>query len=87
MHYNIPYHAHELTFSCYHRYNYLNDHVLCEFFIEEPGLVKESLYFKIWSFVLMPNHVHLLIYPINETYDISTILQHIKGKCSSRYRQ
>lgn len=86
-HYNISYHAHELTFSCYHRNPYLNDSVLCEFFIEELALAKSIFNFKIWAFVLMPNHVHLLIYAINETYDISTILQHIKGKSSSRYRK
>ncbi len=86
-HYNIPYHAHELTFSCYHRYDYLNDPILCEYFIEGLVLAKEMFYFKIWAFVLMPNHVHLLIYPIHETYDISIILQYIKGKSSSRYRK
>ena len=75
-HYNIPYHAHELTFSCYHRYDYLKDPVVCNILFEELGYVKEKFNFKIWAYVLMPNHVHLLIFP-----------QHIKGKSASRYRE
>ena len=30
--YNIKGHAHELTFSCYHQYNYLNEPESCELF-------------------------------------------------------
>jgi len=26
---NISFHAHELPFSCYHRYDYLNDTAVC----------------------------------------------------------
>ena len=33
-HYNIPYHAHELTFTCYHRTQYLKNRVLCDLFVE-----------------------------------------------------
>jgi len=86
-HYNIPNHAHELTFSCYRRMDYLNDPVICKIFIEELGKAKEKLHFKIWAYVLMSNHVHLLLFPENEFYNISNILQHMKGKTSSRYRQ
>jgi len=86
-HYNISYHAHELTFTCYHRYHYLKDPVLCDLFIEELILAKAKFSFKLWTFVLMPNHVHLLIYPVHEQYNISIILKHIKGKSSLRYRR
>ncbi len=34
----------------------------------------------------MPNHVHLFIYPTQNEYKISAILQSIKGKTSKRYR-
>ena len=34
----------------------------------------------------MPNHVHLLIYPYQSKYSISTMLQAINGKTSYRYR-
>jgi putative transposase len=86
-HYNISYHAHELTFTCYHRYAYLTDSVLCDIFIEELINAKEKFNFKLWAYVLMPNHVHFLLYPKNESYEISVILQNIKGASSTRYRQ
>ena len=34
----------------------------------------------------MPNHVHFLIYPYQKDYNISKIMQSIKGKTSTRYR-
>ncbi len=36
-HYNTPRHAHELTFSCYHRYPYLESPKACSIFLEELG--------------------------------------------------
>ena len=84
--YNIEGHAHELTFSCYHQYNYLNDSQCCIFFMEELSSAREKYQFYIWAYVLMPNHVHLLIYPYQSKYHISTMLQAIKGKTSYRYR-
>jgi len=33
----------------------------------------------------MPTHVHLIIWPENPTYDISTILKHTKGRMSRKY--
>lgn len=84
--YDIPGHAHELTFSCYHRYDYLKDQMACSIFLDELSQAKERFKFKIWAYVLMPNHVHLLIYPEMNTYKIAVILKHIKGKTSTRYR-
>ncbi len=84
--YDIPGHAHELTFSCYHRFHYLKDPVCCSIFISELSHAKEHFLFRLWAYVLMPNHVHLFIYPTQTNYKISTILQSIKGKTSKRYR-
>jgi len=85
-HYNIPHHAHELTFSCEHHSAYLREETPCRIFLEELALAKREFEFYIWAYVLMPTHVHLLIYPKNEVYNISRILYKIKGKTSTRYR-
>jgi len=45
--YNIEGHAHELTFSCYHQYNYLNDPQCCIFFMEELSSAREKYQFYI----------------------------------------
>ncbi len=84
--YNIKGHAHELTFSCYHQYRYLVDSTSCSLFIEELEKAGKEFHFHIWAYVLMPTHVHLLIYPIEKDYNISKIMQSIKGKMSTRYR-
>ena len=84
--YNIQGHAHELTFSCFHQFNYLNHPKSCTLFIQELSLAREKSPFYLWAYVLMPNHVHMLIYPYQSDYDISVILQTIKGKMSTKYR-
>ncbi len=83
--YDIAGHAHEMTFSCYHRFDYLNDRTSCLLFLEELGRAKQLFKFKLWAYVLMPNHVHLLLFPYEATYKISAILQSIKGRTSKRY--
>ena len=45
--YNIEGHAYELTFSCYHQYNYLNDPQCCTFLMEELSSVREKYQFYI----------------------------------------
>jgi len=42
--YNIEGHAHELIFSCYHHYNYLNDPQCCTFFMEELSSARARRY-------------------------------------------
>ena len=54
--------------------------------MEELSSAREKYQFYLWAYVLMPNHVHLLIYPYQSKYNISIILQAIKGKTSYRYR-
>jgi len=41
--------------------------------------------FKIWAYVIMANHVHILIWPLDAKYDISKIDSGIKGISSKRY--
>lgn len=84
--YNLEGHAQELIFSCYHQYNYLNYPICCTIFMEELLSDRRKYQFHLWAYVLMPNHVHLLIYPYQKNYDISIILQSIKGKMSTSYR-
>ena len=84
--YDIPGHARELTFSCYHRSDYLMDQTVCLFFLEELNQAQRHFKFKLWAYVLMPNHVHLLLFPQDGT-QMSTLLQSIKGRTSKRVRE
>ena len=76
--YNIPGHAHELTFSCYKKRKFLLSNRACQWLIEAIDKAREKHNFSLWAYVLMPDHVHLLIKPTDEEYSISSILKDIK---------
>jgi len=46
--------------------------------IESLIRAKRELEFDLWAYVIMPEHVHLLICPRDDRYDISQILKAIK---------
>ncbi len=82
--FNIKRHAHELTFSCYKNKPLLKSKTACEFLAEAIERFSVKYQFKVWAYVFMPNHVHLLIFPTAEDYNISKILQSIKLSVSKR---
>ena len=82
--FNTPGHAHELTFSCYRNRPFLSSRLYCLHLCEAISVARQRFYFHVWAYVLMPNHVHLLIYPTLESYDIAEILQNIKQSVSRR---
>jgi putative transposase len=84
-HYNTPGHAHELTFSCYRRSDYFLDPKASEIFLQVISEAKIQYRFRVWAYVIMPNHVHLLLWPQDNKYDIAKIDCGIKGVFSKRY--
>jgi putative transposase len=53
--------VHALTFSCYRRRPFLNDPKVRELFLESLGRARNRHGFLLWAYVLMPEHVHLVI--------------------------
>jgi putative transposase len=84
MSYDIPGQAHELTFSCYQNRQFLKSETICGFFIESLKRAKEKHNFDIWAYVIMPEHIHLLIFPQEQKYFIAKILQSIKQSSSKK---
>ncbi len=84
-HYNIPGHAHGLTFSCFKGIPFFNDNATCESFLLELERTRREFSILIWAYVLMPNHVHLLIWPTKKDYDISKICKSLKGRFARRH--
>ncbi|MFQ6007623.1 MAG: transposase [Candidatus Zixiibacteriota bacterium] len=82
--YNIPGHAHELTFCCYQHRAFLNSERTCHYLAEAIIRAKAIHQFDLWAYVFMPEHVHLLICPRKESYSISKILLSIKQPVSRR---
>ncbi|MBD3422065.1 MAG: hypothetical protein GF398_18285, partial [Chitinivibrionales bacterium] len=79
-------HGHELTFYCYHRYDYLSEPTECKLYLSEPEKSRKEHGFELWAYVLMPNHVHLVIWPHQSTYDIARIHNAAEGRMAKQYR-
>ena len=52
---------HFVTFSCHNRLPFLNDPRACTFFIEALESVRKRYVFFVFGYVVMPEHVHLLV--------------------------
>ena len=77
---NTPGEAHELTFSCYKRLPLLvSDHV-CRTFLRVLGESRDKFDFEVWAYVLMPEHVHILINPRHGDYDVDLIRRDLKQR-------
>ena len=75
---NTPGEAHALTFTCYHRYPFLTKERVCGWLADAIDKARGRLNFRLWAYVFMPEHVHLMIWPAQPIYDIRVILQAIK---------
>ena len=71
-------HAHALTFSCYRRRPFFTKHCFCEWMVESIAAARVKHGFHVWAYVIMPEHVHLLIFPTSREYSISKILSTLK---------
>lgn len=76
--FNIPGHAHELTFSCYKRYQFLKSDRTCRWLAEAIDEARAKWRFDLWTYVFMPEHVHLILHPRDAAYDIAQIRKAIK---------
>ena len=74
---DIPFDAHCLTFSCFGRNPFLRSERTCRWFLEALDAAREKEPFDLWAFVIMPEHVHVVLWPDEQT-KISGILRSIK---------
>jgi len=77
-HYNIPGDPHGLTFICYKKMRFLKSDYARELLARAIDAASYKHNFAVWAYVIMPEHLHILIYPRNENYSISEILKSIK---------
>ena len=86
-HYHDPGHVHELTFSCFHRWPLLTNDVWRELLARSVDHAMEGNNYRLTAFVFMPEHVHLMIYPIQGANTIDVLLKAIKRPFSYRIKQ
>jgi putative transposase len=80
---NQPGHAHELTFSCHDRLPLLSKDRSRQWLIDSLRTARQRHGFSLWAYVIMPEHVHVLLLPA-DTSTIESILQSIKLGVSRR---
>ncbi len=77
-HFDEPGHAHFLTFSCFHRMALLSKDRTRNWLVDAIGDARAKHRFHLWTWVIMPEHVHLLIWPPQPKYATAPILADIK---------
>jgi putative transposase len=76
--YNIPGEAHELTFSCFHGMKLLSKDRTRSWFVDAMASARKKLHLHIWAYVIMPEHVHVLVWPQEPVYEVRLIRTALK---------
>ena len=77
---------HFITFSCYRRLPLLKTTRARDIFVRELARVREELGFRLIGYVVMPEHVHLLMSE-PESGTPSTVLQKLKLRVARKMRK
>jgi putative transposase len=76
--YNTPGEAHELTFSCFQRLPLLGKDRGRQWFLEALDQARVRRQFLLWAYVIMPEHVHVIVWPRGPAYEVRLIRAALK---------
>ncbi len=76
--YNKPGHAHERTFSCFRRLPLLSRDRTRQWFLEALESARQRRNLTLWAYVIMPEHVHVIVWPRDPTYEVRLIRTALK---------
>jgi putative transposase len=82
-HYHEPGDLHELTFSCYRQMKLLTNDAWRRYLAGSIDQAGEQFRFQLVAFVFMPEHVHLLVFPLDREPSIGGYLAAIKRPVSA----
>ncbi|HUT11932.1 MAG TPA: transposase [Thermoguttaceae bacterium] len=82
--YDEPGHARELTFSCYGRYHFLDRDRTRLWFVEALQHARKRWPVDLWAWVIMPEHVHLLVYPRQPNLEIGRFQATLKEEVARK---
>ena len=86
-HFHEPGDLHELTFSCFRRMPLLTNDPWRYMLARSIDAAMIECQFQLVAFVFMPEHVHLLVNPLQPKPDLAAFLTAIKRPYSSQIRQ
>ena len=75
--------SHFVTFSCYQRLPHLRDELLRDLFVQSLERTRQKYSFRVYGYVVMPEHVHLLVSE-PETELLATAIQALKISVARR---
>jgi putative transposase len=75
---NEPGHAHFLTYSCFHRWPLLSKDRSRRWVLDGMEATRDKLDVALWAYVVMPEHVHIVLCPRRDRYDMRLILASLK---------
>ena len=79
-------HLHELTFSCFHRKPLLTDETRLRIVARSVESACQDEHFQLAAFVIMPEHIHLLVRPQRPDSSVSRFLARLKQPASKQIR-
>ncbi len=68
-----------ITFSCYKRHQYLAKEINIRIFLKHLKILKEDHNVKVLGYVIMPDHVHLVLLPPNGM-KLGRVIGQLKGR-------
>ena len=86
-HFDDPSHLRELTFSCYDRRPLLTSDLWREMLSRAIDAANDRHNWRLTAFVYMPEHVHLLVFPLPNASKAECLLRAIKRPFSYRVKQ
>jgi len=86
-HFEQERHVHELTFSCAERRPLLSNDTWRSWFCDGLGAACDRNSFLLLAYVLMPDHVHLLVYPVTSESRVAKLLTDTKRSFSRRIKR
>jgi putative transposase len=84
--FNIENYCHFVTSKTYCNSKIFSKDEAADLFIQTIFEVKEKLNFLLLAFVIMPDHIHLMLVP-DKRNTISDVMRHIKGCFARKYNQ
>jgi putative transposase len=76
--YNEPGHAHELTFSCFRKLPLFNRDRTRQWFLEALDAARRRRNLALSAYVIMPEHVHVVLCPRDSIYEMRLIRTALK---------
>ena len=84
---NEPWHAHYLTYSCHRRLPLLSRDRVRQWVVDALQRTREELDVALWAYVIMPEHVHVLLHPRAAHYEMRRILSLLKQPVAKAARK